>query len=214
MSYLTLAFSGTHGSGKTTLAKLIATKTGAQFLPSNAGEVHRQFGVTASENIPFNLRIEIQIAILNDWEEAVAAGLEKGPVVTDRSPLDFAAYLLAEVPRDLDERLSASANHFIEHCMKRCIELSPILFCHPHEAILGPRGKDKAPAGNKSYAQLVHFLMLGLLFNTSTPFLSLGDPDLKKRVLSVTSYLSDRFDQQSQETIQERAKPWIAPGYH
>ena len=60
MSYLTLAFSGTHGSGKTTLAKLIAAKTGAQFLPSNAGEVHRQFGVTASENIPFNQRIEIQ----------------------------------------------------------------------------------------------------------------------------------------------------------
>lgn len=88
---------GSHRTGKTTLAKEFAAIAEIQFVETSSSEVFRKHGFDPQANYDMATRIRIQNLILDDAEAKYAAA-EKD-FITDRTPLDMLAYLLADVQR-------------------------------------------------------------------------------------------------------------------
>lgn len=89
--------SGSHRSGKTTLAKLIAANLGIDFLETNLSSVFAAHGVDAKDDLPFAKRMEIQEEMMRLLE--IKYGVRTKPFIADRTPFDVLGYTVSEVHR-------------------------------------------------------------------------------------------------------------------
>lgn len=89
--------SGVHGSGKTTLAKELAKVYGFPYVESTARKLFADRSLDVNAPLELDERLTLQEFIL----EAAVRDYDRieGPFVTDRTPLDFLAYMMAEVSR-------------------------------------------------------------------------------------------------------------------
>ena len=98
-----IAFSGTHRTGKTTLAQRVAEKMHLPFIPMEVAKmpVWENSGISPSDakSITFSERVAVQFQVLDYMENVLKSMNETNPngFVTDRSPIDVFAYLLAGV---------------------------------------------------------------------------------------------------------------------
>ncbi|HDN25598.1 MAG TPA: AAA family ATPase, partial [Thioploca sp.] len=86
---------GSHRTGKTTLAEALSKKMGIPFLKTSTSMVFKQHGLHPAQVLDFKTRLWIQHRVI---EAAVAVWqTEKDSFVTDRTPIDFMAYTLADI---------------------------------------------------------------------------------------------------------------------
>jgi predicted ATPase len=157
-----LALAGAQRLGKTTLAKAFADETGMKFVPTGATATFERMGLDPKVDYPFDVRLRIQQEILRDCDRLY----EKSGVrfITDRSPIDFLGYLLADVTRaNVPYRLAGEVQRYIAECYA-CANrhFTTVVLVQPGITLVDEEGK--APA-NPIHIEHLSNLMLGLMAN-------------------------------------------------
>ncbi|MEO9497631.1 MAG: AAA family ATPase [Vibrio splendidus] len=115
LTNFTLGLSGSHRTGKTTLACNISKAYDLPLVMTNASSIFKKHGITPTDSISLERKLEIQYEILHEstklWQ------LNKS-FVTDRTPLDMAAYMLMEYSKFEGEYNSSQILAYVNTCMK------------------------------------------------------------------------------------------------
>ena len=94
-----VGFVGSHRVGKSTTAEEWARRHGFNYVPFSVSGVIKSFGHSSEEEVSFERRLQIQQAVLDTYIEQFSGLDKKGVFVTDRTPLDFYAYMMADILR-------------------------------------------------------------------------------------------------------------------
>jgi hypothetical protein len=155
---------GAHRTGKTTTARAVAQANGIGFLGSVGTTLARDMRLDLSKPLTFEQRLFYQEARLALFEKAYA---ELDTLfVSDRTPLDLAAYLLAEVPATMtDPGLVERVRLYIS----KCYDLTNTHFMHiclfrPDPGIPFVAEDNKAHE-SYAYQEQIHILCSGLLID-------------------------------------------------
>jgi hypothetical protein len=156
-----LGITGAHRTGKSTLAKAFAEKTGIPFVQTSASGVFADMGLDAKVDYPLDIRLDIQREILRRF--VIEYGKPKaGVFITDRTPIDLMAYTLADVQRESTTPAQADAIvRYLEDCTFATNRFfSTLVVVQPGIALVEEPGK--APA-NPAYVEHIHNLIMGLV---------------------------------------------------
>lgn len=152
-----IGLSGASGTGKTTLAKAFAEISGFEFLHVQTRESFAKLGLDPKKDYDFATRIRAQWQILRDAEK-VYAGC-KGKFITDRTPLDMIAYMMADVRR---ENVSAELADLLARYIGDCYQVLNRHF--PNVLVVQPgipmKDEPGRPSG-VSYQEHIHMLVMG-----------------------------------------------------
>ena len=179
---------GAQRVGKSTLAREYATQAGIKFFETSAARVFAKRGFDPKVDYSIDVRLLIQQEILDEYANDICAYTLTDDVVfiTDRTPIDMMAYLLADVQRKpYTDAIENKVEIYVKNCYEVTNECIPTLvFIQP--GIKPVEAEGKAPS---SYAYTEHISMLisGLINDTRFR----GDCIYMPR--EVTS-LSDRVD--------------------
>lgn len=139
------------------MAEAISRRAGVPFVKTGTSEVFRECGLDPSKPMDFNKRLWIQHKILDAAETIWDA--ERSQFITDRTPLDMAAYTLADI-------LGCTAVDFngLEEYLSRCFQATNKFFkmlvlIQPGIPLVHEEGK---AALNEGYLEHLNFLILGL----------------------------------------------------
>jgi len=185
-----IGLTGAHRAGKTTLAKLLAEKIGIPFL--QLPPVVKQMGLSPKDIEHFGVRLEVQRAYL---EEAAALYRTQPTIfITDRTPLDIAAYLLGDVRQDLPKHQIDDAMELLNQAVGLTSKtFSTIMFI---PTVLKFEEHPDKPPMNPAYQNQIETLIKGLLYHDamSCQFYLLGAQvtDLQDR-LTVLMSLHERL---------------------
>ncbi|MGZ8172989.1 AAA family ATPase [Methylobacter sp.] len=180
-----IGLTGTSGTGKTTLAVKVSELTGVPYVSSQARAAYAMFGIDPSnDQSSFDQRLAVQGKIL-DFAEAEYKAVGS-LFITDRTPMDFAAYVLADVQRaNLTDEQTDQALAYVERCYQLTnLYFSSLILIQP--AI--PFVERAARPSNKAYLEHVHILMTGLIADPNSKlfcakhFLKKAITDLNRRV--------------------------------
>lgn len=139
------------------MAEAISQRMGIPFVKTGTSEVFRQHGLDPSNPLDFEKRLWIQHKILNAAERVWQS--EEKPFVTDRTPLDMAAYTLADIRGSTEVNFAE-----LEGYLSRCFDVTNKIFkllvlVQPGIPLVYEEGK---AALNESYLEHLNFLILGL----------------------------------------------------
>lgn len=154
---MNIGLCGSHRTGKTTLAETLSQRRGLPFLRTGTSEVFRECGMDPSKPMSFDRRLWIQHKILDAAEQMWNA--EQSRFITDRTPLDMAAYTLADVQ-------GCTVVDFVglERYITRCFDsanrfFGMLVLVQPGIPLVPEKGK---AALNEGYLEHLNFLILGL----------------------------------------------------
>jgi len=155
-----IGLSGAHGSGKTTLAKAYAENTGIVFVPSEASSVIVGCGHNPALDYNFSDRLYLQKKIL---ARAIISyeGTAGGDFITDRTPLDFLAYLMSDVGRN--NVIGEETSEFLDY-QRQCYEVLNMYFNVVVVVQPGINLVERDDKGSNNIAYMEHFntLVVGL----------------------------------------------------
>jgi hypothetical protein len=154
---MSIGLCGSHRTGKTTLAEAVSQRTGIPFVRTGTSEVFRECGLDPSAPLDFKKRLWIQNEILDAAERVWNAG--QGRFITDRTPLDMAAYTLADIQGATEIDL-AGLEKYLDRCFKatnRFFEL--LVLIQPGIPLVHEEGK---AALSEGYLEHLNYLILGL----------------------------------------------------
>ncbi len=154
---MNIGLCGSHRTGKTTLGESISRKTGMPFVRTSTSEVFKECGLDPSKPIEFVKRLWIQHKILDAAEKEWEA--EHREFITDRTPLDMAAYTLADIQGSTQVEIRE-----LEGYLRRCVDTTNHFFkmlvlVQPGIPLVHEEGK---AALNQAYLEHLNFLILGL----------------------------------------------------
>jgi len=179
-----IGISGSHRTGKTTLAKAIATYKRIPFVQTSTREVFEEHGLHPGTAMDFKTRLWIQHRVI---EAAITLWqTEKSSFVTDRTPIDFMAYTLADIQ-------GATEVDFIdlEAYLTQCFNVTNQFFTQlavlqPAIPLVYEEGK---AALNKAYIEHLNLLVQGLCHDErnscSSIIIRRNIIDLEERVKAV-----------------------------
>ncbi len=154
---MNIGLCGSHRTGKTTLAEEISLRSGLPFVRTGTSDVFRECGMDPSKPMDFDKRLWIQHKILDAAERIWDA--EQVQFITDRTPLDMAAYTLADVQ-------GCTAVDFLglEKYLGRCFDsvnrfFGMLVLIQPGIPLVHEEGK---AALNEAYLEHLNVLILGL----------------------------------------------------
>ena len=152
-----VGFMGAHRTGKTTLAERVATESGLAFARTSTSEVFARHGLDPAEPIDGVTRLKLQQEILREGERVW--GSYPGGFVTDRTPLDMAAYTLVGVQGDA--RVCASAlRGYMRECFRAMGEHFDLsIQVQPGIELVSEAGKAACDA---VYIEHLNVVMMGL----------------------------------------------------
>ena len=152
---------GAHRVGKTTLAHALSNATGIPFLKTHTSQVFTQHGLDPAQPMPFATRLAIQQEILAAgvavWEQA------SGPFLSDRTPIDMAAYTLADV-----HSTTLVEGPVLSTYLRQCLEqtnrfFSTLIIVPPGIPLIHEPGK---AALHEAYIEHLHTVIVGLCHQT------------------------------------------------
>ena len=193
---MSLAFLGAHRTGKSTLGLAFARKHDLPFVQTGTSEVFKVLGLDPKAEYPIEQRIAVQAAILRALEgQWLDAARRSVFYISDRSPLDLAGYLLADVSR-LTLKDRAPVAEAVTGYVQRCIEsanrfFSTLILVQP--GIVPVEEPGKAPAC-PAYMEHLNQTMAGLM----------GDDRVKTQVFKIARRITD-LDQRVSATEQALA---------
>lgn len=150
---------GSHRTGKTSLAGAISKKTGIPFVRTSTSAVFKRFGFDPAQSLDFKTRLWIQYRVIDAAVEVWMDVGGNGAFVTDRTPIDFMAYTLADIQ-------GATAVDFseLEKYIAECFEVSNQFFTRvialqPAIPLFYEVGK---AALNRAYMEHLNIVIQGL----------------------------------------------------
>lgn len=157
-----LGITGSHRSGKTTLARAYAAKEKVAYVEVRASDVFKDMGLDPAATYDFGTRLSVQEEILRRFDKAYAKHTAGLGAVTDRTPIDLIAYTLADATGNaVGEEHQARLKKYIQDCLdvtnKR---FSAVILIQPGIPLVHEEGK---AALNEAYIEHLNSLMLGLL---------------------------------------------------
>lgn len=151
---------GAHRTGKTTLAKAYALKSGSTFLETSVSAINRELGFDLNKEHNFGERLAHQEVILEriDGIYAKHAGED---VITDRTPLDMIAYTMAEA---INDRVAKEDQARFKRYVQKCIDVTNrrfgiLMLVQPGIPVIAEEGK---AAPNLAYIDHLNQIILGL----------------------------------------------------
>lgn len=85
---------GPHRSGKTTLAEAVSNETDLPLVLTSVASVFKRLGVDPAKQMPLDVRIDVQKAVLDEQCEAWS---KERAFITDRTPIDMIGYTMADI---------------------------------------------------------------------------------------------------------------------
>jgi hypothetical protein len=165
---LSIGLCGSHRTGKTTLAGTISERTGIPFVRTATSEVFKANALDPSSPLDFKTRLWIQQRILDAAESVWDAG--QGQFITDRTPLDMAAYTLADIQGRTEVNF-VELEEYLSRCFAATNKFFDLLvLIQPGIPLVHEQGK---AALNEGYLEHLNYLILGLC----------GDERVKSRLL-------------------------------
>jgi len=148
---------GSHRTGKTTLAREIAGRSGLEFLQTTTSEVFSRHGLDPSAAMDFHTRLWIQHKVVEAAEKVWQGAA--GPFVSDRTPLDMMAYTLADIQGGTAVDY-AELESYLDHCFAVTNSFfSDLVVIQPAIPLVHEQGK---AALNLSYMEHLNVLVKGL----------------------------------------------------
>ena len=153
---MSIGLAGSHRTGKSTLARLVAKRSGIPFIKTTTTEVFTQLGLHPAARFDFATRLAVQRRILQAYEDAWHKARE--PFITDRTPIDLLAYTFADIQGNTvvnDDELElyvadcfAATNRFFKS----------LILVQPGIPLIFATGK---AALNKAYIEHINMLITG-----------------------------------------------------
>lgn len=157
---MVFGISGTHRSGKTTLAKDLSSTLDIKFYETKSFEVLKKHGINPIEVNSIDDRIKMQNILLDNHIE----NLQKlpRPLITDRTPLDYYAYLIAEVNmHNLTEEQMQEVFRYRQRCIAAIrSNYACIHICTPLPEY--EEREDKPPM-NIAYQYKINDIIMGIM---------------------------------------------------
>jgi predicted ATPase len=154
-----IGLAGSSGVGKTTLAKSVAEKTGIPFVPSQTRPAYAVYGFLPEMKMTHTEKMKVQHLILDMAETDYRS--VNGLFITDRTPMDFAAHVLAEATAtNLNDEETAEMMEYINRCYKMTnLYFSSLIFIQPAIKMVSESGR----TSNAAYVEHINLIMLGLI---------------------------------------------------
>lgn len=199
---------GAHRVGKTTLAREVAKIADIPFVETGISAIYAEMKLDPAEPMHFSVRLAVQREILQrlvgQWSTAQA---RHGLFVTDRTPMDLAAYTLADIRGDTTIGLPDSVYAAVDRYVAECIAASSRLFM---ELVLVQPGIAIDPAPGKAracplYIEHLNYLIMGLMgdarLSTSRRSLPRTMTDLHSRTKACFKVVQDARLKLSEHSI-------------
>lgn len=178
------AFIGAHRTGKTTLARAVSERMGLPFVETNVTAALKEAGFDQVADLDHatrlacqKKRLELHMAIVKDAPR---------PSIMDRSPLDIAAYTIAEFGMHSDPELAAAAHELVEECLEETrSHYHALVLVQPLPLYVMEEGK---PPANIGFQHHIHWLIMSLMN---------GVPGINRGFLTPTA-----LDQRIESSIQ------------
>lgn len=160
-----VGLAGAQRVGKTTLAQEFAKAHDLPFVQTSASQVFSRMGFDPKAEYPFETRLLIQEMLLGVFESQYKKAWEKSPFfITDRTPIDLASYLLADVQRSTlvgNRNVADAVQDYVTRCLRvASSRFSLIVLIQPGIPVVESEGK--AP-GCPAFMDHMNALQMGLL---------------------------------------------------
>ena len=197
---------GSSSTGKTTLAKAVSKATGIPFVPSQIRAAYAVSGLLPEKPCTHEQKMKAQHLILDIAEQDYRS--VGGLFVTDRTPMDFAAHVIAEATAtNLSEEETIEIMDYLERCYRMTnLYFSSLILLQPAIAVVAEVGRTTNPA----YVKHISLIMTGLIADPNNKlycakhFLKCSIVDLKKRievVLKIAIIVENNNLKQSQMSV-------------
>lgn len=154
-----IGFTGAHRTGKTTLAVRTGDLLNLPVVTSSASALAKEVGFDFNADNGISWRLMFQTIVRDDM--ASSWGKHEA-FVADRTPLDLAAYLLADVQMTTgDSEIQDQIVQYVEGCIAATRKLFDLVILVPPAVPVEP--VDGKPPVNPAYQEHHHFLVRGLL---------------------------------------------------
>jgi len=186
---LKIGICGSHRTGKTTLAHDIAQQLHIPFVQTSTSTVFQQHGLDPATPMDFKTRLWIQDKIIQaaqtTWQQ------HDNHFITDRTPIDFMAYTLADIQGKTDVEFEN-----LENYLNRCFDLTNQTFQYlfivqPAIPLVYETGK---AALNKAYIEHLNTVILGLChderLNIPVSVIPRDVMDIQERIVWMTSNIN------------------------
>jgi hypothetical protein len=201
-------FTGAHRSGKSTLAKTVAEELSIHYHATSTTEVAKMIGINPVAPMTLIQRVQLQEHLLKVHCQQLE-NLPR-PLIVDRTPLDYLAYLLAEFPMGSERLVGSEVLDAASRYRTMCLEMirqyyDGIFYLAPLPTY--EVAEDK-PAENRAYQDHVDLLILGSLAAIRENILDcrLFFSDFEARREAVHDLIVGRLDSIDQ---QRRSTVWI-----
>lgn len=150
---------GAHRVGKTTLALAVSQAAQIPFLKTHTSQLFAARGLDPAKPIPFHTRLSIQQEILTAGEQVWRQA--EGPFISDRTPLDMAAYTLADI-QGTTEVDSPALLGYLQDCLDKTNRFfATLVIVPPGIPLIHEPGK---AALHEAYIEHIHTLIVGLCY--------------------------------------------------
>lgn len=190
---------GSHRSGKTSTAQQVAEQMGIEFIDSSFN-VARQYGYDPVGVLSLEQRLQMQKAVLAHHLGVIAQAPR--PAITDRTPLDFFAYTLAEYgimshQQVVDPGLTKEVRDFAEACIHATVMHYDMVFLLEPLPFYVVDDTKATPAENPAFQIHIDALIHGALskaHNLDLNYAIVPVMDMQKRVDFVLEQIEERMD--------------------
>ena len=192
-----IGLTGSHRSGKSTLAKAVAEDLGLTFVPQSFGEAARRHGVDAVAPMTLTDRLHIQQRILIDHIDMVRSNQEV--IIVDRTPIDYLAYLLGEFHMQSHMAADSRVFELVRIYKRQVIQAvdtfyDKLFVLQPLESYAAEPGK---PAFNVAYQDHIQLLVEGAIVNLegAVRIHWISNTDFEERRTAMTELIVKRLDE-------------------
>lgn len=200
-----IGLTGPNGAGKSTLAQAFAQAEGIPFVATSASKVFRHMGLDPGLEYPFGIRLLVQEMLLRVFERQYERASRKSPLfIADRTPIDLASYLLADVQRTAltaSPELALRATDYVNKCFSSAARFfSTIVQVQP--GVQTPLVREGKAPSCPAYQEHLNAIQIGLLCderNLSRRYvLPRSITDIDKRIKAVQAAVSTAFEAHDQ----------------
>lgn len=184
--------SGPARAGKSTTACDVAEKMGLPYVDARIKGISKDLGLDLVGLIDPAQRLVAQNLLLDAYLELLKSAPR--PAITDRTPLDMAVYMMAEINMHSDPELGKGAQKYVERCIHAVEQhFDAIILLSPLKLYVVEEGS--APA-NRGYQYHTHFLIHGIadhILEERTSVLWVREHDRADRLTIVSQIISTRL---------------------